>query len=165
MSSVSNGNKRFLNEEQSLRKQGLEGIAIILRTLLRTANLWHNLGEFSQQNTPTTRRDSISNPYSVIASLSFDEQELNRQESNAVVDIFDKKQKLQEEIELGILKFNLSPKAGLKYLAELGHLTWKPQNVAQFLRQYQNRLDKASIGDFLGREREYENGDYKFIFF
>jgi len=65
---------------------------------------------------------------------------------------------MHEEIETGILKFNLSPKAGLKYLASLGHVEHTPKGVAMFLDLYQDRLDKTAVGDYLGREREYENG-------
>ena len=74
------------------------------------------------------------------------------------MDVFDRKQKILEEIDTGILKFNLSAKKGLAYLVELGHLQKTPESVANFFRQYEDRLDKTTIGDYLGREREYENG-------
>jgi brefeldin A-inhibited guanine nucleotide-exchange protein len=74
------------------------------------------------------------------------------------VEAFDRKQRVQEEIETGILKFNLSSKKGLAYLASLGHIELTPESVARFLHQYQDRLDKTTVGDYLGRERDYENG-------
>lgn len=75
-----------------------------------------------------------------------------------IVEAFDKKLKIQQEIETGILKFNLSPMKGLKYLASLGHLELTPKIVGDFLHLYQEKLDKTMIGEFLGREKEYENG-------
>jgi brefeldin A-inhibited guanine nucleotide-exchange protein len=75
-----------------------------------------------------------------------------------MVDVFDRKQKIHEEVDTGILKFNLSAKKGLAYLVQLGHLEKTPQSVAHFFKQYQDRLDKTIIGDYLGREREYEGG-------
>lgn len=75
-----------------------------------------------------------------------------------MVELFDKKQRLIEEIDNGILKFNLSPKKGLSYLYELGHVEKSPVGVASFLRTYQDRLDKTTVGEYLGREREYEGG-------
>ena len=78
--------------------------------------------------------------------------------STKIVEAFDKKQKFKEELETGILKFNLSPKKGLSYLVDLGHLVMTPESVAAFLHQYKDRLDKTVMGDFLGREREYMDG-------
>jgi len=78
--------------------------------------------------------------------------------TNNVVDVFDKKQKLSEELETGILKFNLSPKAGLAFLVQAGHIEMAPKSVADFFHQYQDRLDKTVMGEYLGREREYMDG-------
>lgn len=75
-----------------------------------------------------------------------------------IVDNFDRKQKAQEEIETGILKFNQSSKKGIAFLAERGHLEMTPKSVAHFLRQYGEKLDKTAVGEYLGREREYEGG-------
>lgn len=179
-------NKRYATEEHSLRFQGLEGLVIILRTLLRTANLWSSIGETATSGGP--KRQSLSDPYSVIASLSYEERssavdndmaaETDEAPTGNVVtsgsevtspappesttvsavENFDRKQKIQEEIETGILKFNISPKQGLKYLSQLHHIEHTPQGVASFLLQYQDRLDKTAVGEYLGREREYENG-------
>lgn len=75
-----------------------------------------------------------------------------------IVDNFDRKQKAQEEIETGILKFNQSSKKGIAFLVERGHVEMTPRSVALFLRQYSEKLDKTAVGEYLGREREYENG-------
>lgn len=56
-------------------------------------------------------------------------------DTSTIVDVFDKKQKFNEELETGILKFNLSPKAGLAYLAKTGHIEMTPLSVANFFHQ------------------------------
>ena len=76
----------------------------------------------------------------------------------SIVDNFDRKQKAQEEIENGILKFNQSSKKGLAFLVDRGHVEMTPKGVALFLRQYSEKLDKTAVGEYLGREREYEGG-------
>jgi brefeldin A-inhibited guanine nucleotide-exchange protein len=74
------------------------------------------------------------------------------------VNAFDRKQRLHEEMENGILKFNLNPKKGLQYLVDRGHIDMDPKSVATFLHHHQDRLDKTMVGEFLGREREYMDG-------
>jgi Sec7 domain len=76
----------------------------------------------------------------------------------SIVGNFDRKQKAQEEIETGILKFNQSSKKGIAFLVERGHVEMTPKSVALFLRQYSEKLDKTAVGEYLGREREYEGG-------
>jgi hypothetical protein len=132
-------NKRYATEEHSLRFQGLEGLVIILRTLLLTANLWQGIGETVQNG--ASKRQSLSDPYSVIAALSYESRNstveidsVNETEADnsqvvspsnvpttgsevaspiapdtvSAVGNFDRKQKIQEEVETGILKFNIS---------------------------------------------------------
>jgi len=79
-------------------------------------------------------------------------------ESLSVVESYDRKQKLQEEISLGLLKFNLKPSQGLAYMEAHGHLRKTPTDVARFLHDYRDRLDKTVIGDYLGKEKEYDSG-------
>lgn len=54
--------------------------------------------------------------------------------------------------------FNLKPSKGLKYLEEQGHITHNPRSIAEFLHQCKDQLDKTMIGDYLGKEKEYEDG-------
>ena len=51
----------------------------------------------------------------------------------SIVDNFDRKQKAQEEIENGILKFNQSSKKGIAFLVDRGHVEMTPKGVALFL--------------------------------
>ena len=74
------------------------------------------------------------------------------------VEVFDRKQRLKEERERGILQFNLKPAKGLAFLEERGHFKHEPREVAKFLHQFRDSLDKTVIGDFLGKEKEYKDG-------
>ena len=169
---TSNG-KRALLEEQTIRMKGLEGLTTILKSLIKA-------GSFQQSNddASVTRghrsstitlisplkngsNDDDSNELDNIAIDAVAPSSANDDDDNKVtkiVEVFDRKQKIQEEIENGILKFNISSKKGLAYLSSLGHVEMTPKSVANFLHQYQDRLDKTAVGEYLGREREYENG-------
>lgn len=156
---------------------GLEGLVIILNSLTVSAGL--STGVTMDLNTPIAGAATAAaalplNTYQEVdedhvATLSATSPTQQQQQvatstnnsnvsaSNAV-EKFDKKQKLYEELETGILKFNLNPKNGLSYLSKSGHLEMTPKSVADFLHLYQDRLDKTAIGDYLGREREYLEG-------
>ncbi|KAJ8613377.1 hypothetical protein CTAYLR_002304 [Chrysophaeum taylorii] len=74
------------------------------------------------------------------------------------VESFDLKQKIQEDLREGILQFNLNPKNGIATLARKGHIEMTPESVATFLRANAGRLSKTKIGEYLGREKEYQSG-------
>lgn len=74
------------------------------------------------------------------------------------VESFDLKQRIQEDLREGILQFNMNPKNGIATLARKGHIDMTPESVANFLRLNANRLDKSKVGDYLGREKEYQGG-------
>ena len=159
-------------EEYNIRNKCVDGLVIILRSLLKTAGIDVTLELGNPSSVPNgahnleikgkgVSRKSISNIDSlgdcdVIVDASVSEDDTVS--GVDAVEAFDRKQRLQEEIETGILKFNLSAKKGLSYLINLGHVENTPISVANFFHQYQDRLDKTVIGEYLGKEREYENG-------
>nr|CCA22346.1 brefeldin Ainhibited guanine nucleotideexchange protein putative [Albugo laibachii Nc14] len=74
------------------------------------------------------------------------------------IEAFDRKKKRQEEIATGILKFNVKPAAGIQFLVERGHLQSDPRSVGIFLLNFNAKLNKTELGEFLGREPAYQNG-------
>lgn len=75
------------------------------------------------------------------------------------VQAFDLKQRLQEDLKDGILKFNMKPKHGLKTLHGKGHVDeTDPKSVAAFLHAHAAALDKTVVGDYLGKEEAYQDG-------
>jgi brefeldin A-inhibited guanine nucleotide-exchange protein len=149
-------------EDLQLRTMGLEGLVIILKSLMSSANLQQatnpqvveESGKLEGFDQSRSVKEEMSNPE---GPESFQSEHGGESVAN-VVGAFDRKQKLQEEIETGILRFSLSPMKGIKYLVAMGHLEFNPKAVAEFLHQHQDKLDKTAVGDLLGREKEYENG-------
>jgi brefeldin A-inhibited guanine nucleotide-exchange protein len=160
MDFMSSSGKKNLQEEQLVRYMGLEGLVIILQSLQDVSGLSSSTSKNDDPETPS-KNHSNADGFPIdddlaAEAINRESKELFPQES--MVNVFDRKQKMQEEIETGILKFNLSPRKGLAYLASLNHIEMTPEGVAKFLIQYQDRLDKSVVGEYLGREREYEGG-------
>lgn len=168
---------RRLQEETALRTGGLEGLVAITHSLVKA-------GGFDDQQPSSSSQPAAgegAEPQEGGAGAggggeeaphdALGESHLPHHESaavmpsaasaaalSAVVESYDRKQKLQEEVALGVTKFNLKPSQGIAYLEAHGHLSKTPQDVARFLHEYQDRLDKTVIGDYLGKEKEYDSG-------
>lgn len=77
----------------------------------------------------------------------------------SAVEAFDRKKKRQEELANGVLKFNAKPSAGIQYLVQHGHLgQGTPREVARFLHEHNSKLDKTEVGEYLGKEQQYQGG-------
>ena len=177
--------KKSQSEEHTIRHLGLEGLVIIMRSLMKSSGIGIQERSKDQPSSPRKARESIigvsidalRGDYvdhmktlveeeeglqleEVQQSASYDKVDdiVHGEGGEDVMKTYDRKHKIREEIENGILKFNLSPKKGLKYLSSLGHIEYTPTGIASFFRQYADKLDKTAIGDFLGREKEYEGG-------
>ncbi|EJK64296.1 hypothetical protein THAOC_14985, partial [Thalassiosira oceanica] len=73
--------------------------------------------------------------------------------------MYDSKRRRREEESRAALKFNQKPAAGLKYAASCGHVDADdPADVARYLHQNRDNFDKAQIGEYLGREKEWMGG-------
>jgi brefeldin A-inhibited guanine nucleotide-exchange protein len=159
---MSSTNKKAQQEEHHIRTLGLECLVSILQSLEISAGL--NLASSTVATAAAAAAEAAARAQQNAAGEGDDDASASSSVSAApnspsnIVDVFDKKQKLTEELDTGILKFNLSPKTGLAYLAKAGHIEMTPKSVANFFHQYQDRLDKTSVGDYLGREREYLDG-------
>ena len=150
-------------EAQSLRDMGLRGLLLILRSLL--ANIGFPTEEngdlIKEEGSPAQAAESLDvqeTSHEVAGSRSTSVDEEHKPRSSLAMDAYDRKQRLVEEIQTGILKFNLKPAKGLTYLHDLGHIEKTPVAVAQFLHANADKLNKTVVGDYLGREKEYENG-------
>jgi Guanine nucleotide exchange factor in Golgi transport N-terminal/Sec7 domain/Dimerisation and cyclophilin-binding domain of Mon2 len=77
----------------------------------------------------------------------------------SLVDIYDSKKKRRAEEAEAIIRFNQKPSAGIAYAAKCGHLVADdPADVARYLLKHKDDFDKAMIGEYLGREVDYQNG-------
>jgi brefeldin A-inhibited guanine nucleotide-exchange protein len=153
--------KKTQAEERQLRMMSLEGIVSVLKSMLRSTS-FGMLGEVPASSGGAAKEElnedenqQISMDDSVLRSRDDPGKPRDGQD---IVQSYDRKLRTLEEIESGILKFNLSPKKGLAYLVSKGHLEMNPKNVAKFLRDHQNKLDKTTVGEYLGKEPQYEDG-------
>ncbi|EWM27144.1 brefeldin a-inhibited guanine nucleotide-exchange protein 1 [Nannochloropsis gaditana] len=183
---LNQGASRRLQEEMALRSGGLEGLVAITKSLVKAGGFDDDAatakraalgasGEEAHGLTPTqvgeatagvdalgvsattasgstagsnvTGSEGGEHPYPAPSS-----------ESLSMVESYDRKQKLQEEVSLGLLKFNLKPSQGIAYMEAHGYLRKTPAEVARFLHDHKDRLDKTVIGDYLGKEKDYESG-------
>ena len=77
---------------------------------------------------------------------------------NLVVAYGSKKKRRAEESE-AILRFNQKPNKGIAYAAKCGHIDGDdPVEVARYLLKNKDVFDKTQIGEYLGREPEYQGG-------
>eukprot|EP00962_Isochrysis_galbana_P037861 scaffold13315_cov115-Isochrysis_galbana.AAC.6 len=60
----------------------------------------------------------------------------------------------KHEVQEGVIKFNMKPKRGIKYLMDVCGLENTPVAVARFLRSTEG-LDKRSVGDYLGEGEDF----------
>jgi Sec7-like guanine-nucleotide exchange factor len=188
--------KKSISEEHTIRHLGLEGLVIILRSLMKSSGIGLPKEKKDASATPVKARESINglniaalrgenfegddgsvhmsplteeeegvnvdetihHSASMESSRTEEDHTLRDEGGEELMKTYDRKHKIKEEMENGILKFNLSPKKGLKYLSSLGHIENTAVGIATFFRQYGEKLDKTAIGEYLGREKEYEGG-------
>ncbi|KAL9190141.1 hypothetical protein ACHAXT_007352 [Thalassiosira profunda] len=87
------------------------------------------------------------------------EEMANGAAKKTLVEMYDSKKKRREEESQAALKFNQKPTTGLAYAAECGHVDASdPVDVARYLLQNKDIFDKAQIGEYLGREKEWKDG-------
>jgi len=154
-------------DEDKVRKMGIEGLVLILQSMLRAKGILTDAGEPLSSGTTATEEDGGTPQKPAEAADAEDESSprfsrmsigsIDGSSQLSAVDAFDRKQKMQEQIEVGIIKFNLNPKKGIEYLVNVGYIENTPHAVAKFLL-YEERLDKTQIGDFIGRETDYMGG-------
>ena len=84
---------------------------------------------------------------------------LRKPSSSELVKGYDSKKKHREE-EAGIIaRFNQKPSTGISYAGKCGHVdATDPRDVAQYLLKNRDILSKTQIGEYLGREPEYQGG-------
>lgn len=69
-----------------------------------------------------------------------------------MVSIFDRKRNAEQSFELGAVKFTLSVSGGLGFFIDHGFVKLDAKEVATFLFENREKLDKTQIGEVLGKE-------------
>ena len=159
------GNRRTEKEEVELRMLGLVSMVAILQSLVNSAEAE------DQRKLPNNDVTRIGSPSKPPQPESDDEDEVEADEKPptmsrtqsqtdrmAVVETFDRKQRLREDLHTGCIKFNVKHSAGVKWLVSRNQLEKTPRSVARFLHEQVNMLDKTMVGDYLGKEQHYQDG-------
>jgi brefeldin A-inhibited guanine nucleotide-exchange protein len=69
-----------------------------------------------------------------------------------MVNIFDRKRNAEQSFDLGAVKFTLSIKGGLGFFIDNGFVNLNAKEVALFLYENREKIDKTQIGELLGKE-------------
>jgi len=76
-----------------------------------------------------------------------------------LVEIYGSKKKRRAEESEVVLRFNQKPSAGIAFASKCSHIDGEePVDVARYLLKHKDDFDKTQIGEYLGREAEYQNG-------
>ncbi|ETV92066.1 hypothetical protein H310_13588 [Aphanomyces invadans] len=151
-------------QDTALVLKGLECLTAVVGSLKKVANISDEKRKMDKMlkeedddaSTATSSSDELAPIVPADdATIATTNQPLAKM---SAVEAFDKKKRLQEELAEGILKFNLKPTDGVKFLVAKKYMENTPRDVAKFLHEQSNRLDKTMVGDYLGKEVQYQNG-------
>jgi hypothetical protein len=146
------------NESRNLRLDAMRALRQILASLhssivepMNQTTASADTGNIIADTTSTMNDNNSVNSDMSNGSIKTDQQTL--------VDIYGSKKKRRAEEQEAILRFNQKPSAGIAYAGKCHHIDPNdPVDVARYLFKNKDVLDKAMIGEYLGREKEYQNG-------
>jgi brefeldin A-inhibited guanine nucleotide-exchange protein len=69
-----------------------------------------------------------------------------------IADAFEQKRNVEQNFEIGAVKFTLSLKDGLKFFTSNGFVELDAREIAIFFLTHKDKLDKTQMGEALGRE-------------
>mmetsp|Transcript_7450 Transcript_7450/g.21709 ORF Transcript_7450/g.21709 Transcript_7450/m.21709 type:complete len:1742 (-) Transcript_7450:1355-6580(-) len=72
--------------------------------------------------------------------------------TGTILGFFEKKRNAEQNLELGVVKFTMDLKKGLKFFIDNGFVTCDAKEIARFFLAHKDRLDKTQMGEVLGRE-------------
>jgi hypothetical protein len=150
--------ERIRTEHRELRLNAMRALRQVLASLnasiVEPMQIRSSSEEKGNNKYDIERTENLSKPSKI------DENGHNDGEGKkSLVQIYDSKKKRREEDSEIVLRFNQKPKAGISYAVKCGHIDGSdPTDVARFLLKNKDRFEKAQIGEYLGREPEYEKG-------
>ncbi len=112
-----------------------------------------------EKKVPDQKESHLMSPGGILSPSILNSDSVAGNEKQSLVQIYDSKKKRREEAAKATLRFNQKPTAGIKFATEVGIINGDdPADVAQFLLSNKDVLDKTQIGEYLGREPDYQNG-------
>mmetsp|Transcript_9258 Transcript_9258/g.19271 ORF Transcript_9258/g.19271 Transcript_9258/m.19271 type:complete len:2226 (+) Transcript_9258:141-6818(+) len=165
----SSATKRDTDQELDLSRTGLEVLVVILRSFLKSLDLPGGDDKFDENDGSSSlsmlRQNLKLDIGETTASIdkyrikrvpsgmnALEKEDSSENVAEKIVVAFDKKRTAQQNFEIGVVKFTLSPKSGLSFFIENGFVELDAQDMARFLYENSEKLDKTQIGEVLGRE-------------
>ena len=147
------------NESRNLRLDAMRALRQILASLHASiVEPMNNNATTNESGTNETTAEAVNDNNSVDTNFSNGSSEIKTHQQT-LVDIYGSKKKRRAEEQEAILRFNQKPSAGIAYAAKCQHIDPDdPADVARYLLKNKDEFDKAMIGEYLGREKEYQNG-------
>jgi brefeldin A-inhibited guanine nucleotide-exchange protein len=140
-------------QESQLKTISLQSIVSILKSIEE----WHAKDEDS--NREESKRDALKVEGNIedelSASANFSSEQFNESETSKskVTESFEKLRQKKDDLSTGVVKFNIDPSQGLKFLEKSGFVDSEPMSIAKFFRETQN-LSKDKIGEYLGKDKD-----------
>ena len=72
--------------------------------------------------------------------------------TGTILGFFEKKRNAEQNLELGVVKFTMDLKKGLRFFIDNGFVSCDADEIARFFVVNKDRLDKTQMGEVLGRE-------------
>ena len=145
---------KLRNDNRELRLAAMKALRQVLASL--HASIVKPMSaedEKPKDNSNTRKQQEVA---SVDDGSSGDEESNSRQ---SLVEIYGSKKKRREEEDHIVLRFNRKPAAGIAYAAKCKHVDGEdPADVARYLLKNKDVFDKTQIGEYLGREAEFQDG-------
>jgi len=145
--------EKFRNENRELRLDAMRALRQVL------ASLHASIVEPLEQSDAVAQVAALHEQPSVISEDDDDVKSPDSPSKQNLVEIYDSKKKRRAEESEVTLRFGQKPSAGISFAAKCGHVDGEdPADVARYLLKNKDVFDKTQIGEYLGREPDYQNG-------
>lgn len=153
------GSHTELEQESELAISSLEVLIKILRALLKLLELPGGIApEDTAKNILLKSIVQLDIGVAAIPSkvrLQKKSSIMSEDRDEHFSDTLDRKRSRQQHFEVGVVRFKQSIKKGLHYFVQHDFITMDAREVAEFILENRDILDKTAVGDLLGREHEY----------
>jgi hypothetical protein len=149
--------EKLRSESRELRLDAMRALRQILASL--HASIIEPMKQEEVDNRPGTSEEETKSEESYTENNSNNDSSNTTPGKQNLVEIYGSKKKRRAEESEAVLRFNQKPSAGIAYAAKCKHIDAEdPADVARYLLKNKDVLEKTQIGEYLGREPEYQNG-------
>jgi hypothetical protein len=150
--------EKLRSESRELRLDAMRALRQILASL-HASIIEPMKQEEVDNNRPGSSEEETKSDESYAENHNGSSKTLTSPSRQNLVEIYGSKKKRRAEESEAVLRFNQKPSAGIAYAARCKHIDAEdPADVARYLLKNKDVLEKTQIGEYLGREPEYQNG-------